>query len=77
MRRYVNPKAFSEPFHVVHVLLSRGIAMSVAEHLNLGRQTTNAEPLNLASPLIHEAIRRARNAWTARIVENAPVTPRT
>jgi len=28
-------------------------------------------------PVRHEATRRARNAWTARIAENAPVTPRT
>jgi hypothetical protein len=28
-------------------------------------------------PLRHEATRRLRNAWTARITENAPVTPRT
>ena len=27
--------------------------------------------------LRHEATRRTRNAWIARITENAPVTPRT
>lgn len=35
------------------------------------------EVAHAAKPLLHEAIRGARNARTARITENAPVTPRT
>ena len=41
---------------------------------------TRARRMKLActtKPVHHEATRRARNAWTARITENAPFTPRT
>ena len=45
----VNAESRSEVFHVVHVLLSRGIAISMTQHLNLWSQSSNALALDDAA----------------------------
>ncbi len=72
----------------IHVLRLKAAADATAVHCGLpaldpshtGDAPTRAgqkEVARAAKPLRYEVTRRPRNAWTERITENAPVTPRT